>query len=145
MPNIAALLKSEISRVARKEIRTETASTKKASTAHRAEIAALKRRLLVLERQIRELAKTGGRRVPAVEPELASTPGRFSSKGLTSLRRRLGLSAHALGLLIGSSSQSVYNWEDGTTRPQAKYLAAIAFVKTRSKTQIAARLRELQT
>lgn len=96
-------------------------------------------------RQIRELAKASGRRAPAVEPELAPTPERFSSKGLTSFRRRLGLSVHAFGLLIGSSSQSVYNWEDGKTRAQAKYLAAIAFVKTKSKTQIAARLRELQT
>ncbi len=145
MPNIASILKSEISRVARKEIRTETASTKKASTVHRAEIAALKRRLLVLERQIREVAGISDRRAPGVAPQVASAPKRFSSKGLTSLRRRLGLSAHAFGLLIGSSSQSVYNWEDGKTRPQSKYLAAIAFVKTKTKTQIAARLRELQT
>ena len=44
MPNIATILKHEISRVARREVRGETQSLKKAAGAHRAEIAALKRR-----------------------------------------------------------------------------------------------------
>ena len=44
MPNIASVFKDEIVRVARKEIRNELAALKKASTTHRAEIAALKRR-----------------------------------------------------------------------------------------------------
>ena len=45
MPNIATLLKSEISRVARKELRSETLSLKKATRTYRSEIAALKRRM----------------------------------------------------------------------------------------------------
>jgi hypothetical protein len=44
MPNIASLLKAEISRVARKEIRAEITALRKAATTHRSEIAALKRR-----------------------------------------------------------------------------------------------------
>jgi len=44
MPNIATLLKTEISRVARKELRGESQALKKAVSAHRSEIAALKRR-----------------------------------------------------------------------------------------------------
>jgi hypothetical protein len=43
MPNIASILKTEISRVARKEVRTEIETLKKASTHHRASIAALRR------------------------------------------------------------------------------------------------------
>jgi hypothetical protein len=41
---MASLLKSEISRVARKQVRAETASLKKSVGVYRAEIAALKRR-----------------------------------------------------------------------------------------------------
>jgi DNA-binding transcriptional regulator YiaG len=144
MPNIAAVLKSEISRIARKEARTATASTKKGSRSHRADIAALKKRVLALELQLRRIAKVGRKPTPEVEPEAAGTLSRFSPKGLKSMRRRLGLSAHDLGLLIGASSQSVYNWEDRKSRPQAKYLAALAFVKTKSKRDVAARLETLK-
>jgi len=43
MANIASLLKSEISRIARKEVRAETQTLKKASAQYRSDIAALKR------------------------------------------------------------------------------------------------------
>ena len=145
MLNIAAVLKSEISRIARKEVRAETGATKKASRSHRTEIATLKKRVQALEQHLRRVGKTGTKPVPAVETEPASGRRRFSAKGLKSMRRRLGLSAEDLGLLIGASSQSVYNWEDGKTRPQPKSLEVIDFVKTRGKREVAARLESLQT
>ena len=49
MPNIASILKDEISRVARKAVCVETESLKKAVGTYRTEIAALKRRAQVLE------------------------------------------------------------------------------------------------
>ena len=55
MPNIASILRDEISRVARKEVRSETAGLKKAVSAYRAEIAALKRRAQALEQELRFL------------------------------------------------------------------------------------------
>jgi hypothetical protein len=58
MPNIAALLKSEISRVARKEVRGETLALKKATRTYRSEIAALKRRTQELEHQLRRLSRS---------------------------------------------------------------------------------------
>ena len=61
MSNIASVLKEEISRIARKEIRRETASLKKSSTMYRSEIAALKRRVHELERQLRRAAGEGSR------------------------------------------------------------------------------------
>lgn len=50
MPNIASILKAEISRVARKEVRTEIETLKKASVAHRSSIAELRRQVSALER-----------------------------------------------------------------------------------------------
>ena len=69
---------------------------------------------------------------------------RFSAKGLASQRQRLGLSAEQCGLLLGASSQSVYNWEQGKTRPLARHLPAIAAVRGMSKKDAAARLQSLQ-
>jgi polyhydroxyalkanoate synthesis regulator phasin len=65
MSNIASVLKDEISRLARKEIKRETSALKKSSTAYRSEIAALKRRVQELERQLRRVGRGGGRATPA--------------------------------------------------------------------------------
>jgi DNA-binding transcriptional regulator YiaG len=144
MPNIAALLKSEISRVARKEVRAETSSLKKAASAYRSDIAALKRRAHALEQQLLSLSKLSATLAPAAENEVSSETRRFSAKGLASQRRRLGLSAGDLGLLVGASSQSIYNWEEGKVRPRAKHLPAIAALRTLGKKEAAARLESLK-
>ena len=138
MPNIASALKSEISRIARKEIRAEIDSLKKAANTYRSEIAALKRRALSLEHDLRTLAKASPKSAaaPAEDPDAA--PRRFSAKGLASQRKRLGLSADAVGLLIGTTGQSIYNWEAGKARPRHAHLAAIAALKTLSKKTAAA-------
>ena len=127
MSNLATTLKEEISRVARKEVRRETMALKKASAAYRSEIAALKRRALELERQLRLLGKRTERSAPtaANDEDSISQGVRFSARSMASQRRRLGLSAAECGLLIGASAQSVYNWEEGRARPRAHHLPAI--------------------
>ena len=136
MPDIASVLKSEIARIARKEIRAELEGLKKSVSAYRTEIAALKRRSDLLEKTLRQLHKSARKPMPAHRQESAKAL-RFSPKGLASQRRRLGLSADACGLLLGASGQSVYNWEAGKARPRASHLAAIAALKGLSKTQAA--------
>ena len=144
MPNVASILKSEIARVARKEVRGETLALRKAVSAYRSEIAALKRRANAVEQLLRRLA-TGQSKV-SVGSEVDPDPGtfRFSAKGLASQRQRLGLSAEQCGLLLGASSQSVYNWEQGKTRPLARHLPAIAAVRGMSRKDATARLQTLQ-
>jgi DNA-binding transcriptional regulator YiaG len=144
MPNIAALLKAEISRVARKEMRSETAALKKAAKLHRAEIVALKRRTQALEEQLRRLGRASAKAVPLPIESVPSAKPRFSAKGLASQRRRLGLSAQDLGLLVGASSQSIYNWEQGKARPLERHLSAIASIRALGRREAAARLASLQ-
>jgi DNA-binding transcriptional regulator YiaG len=59
---------------------------------------------------------------------------------LASQRRRLGLSAGDCGLLLGVSAQSIYNWEEGKARPQAKHLPALAALKSLGKKEAALHL-----
>jgi len=143
MPNIASILKSEISRVARKEVRGEALGLKGAVSACRAEIAALKRRTQSLEQDLRRLSKTSAMIAPVAASEVSSKALRFSPKGLASQRRRLALSANACGLLVGASGQSVYNWEAGKARPRAAHLPGIAALRTLGKKEAAARLAAL--
>jgi len=145
MPNIASILKDEISRVARKEVRSETAGLKKAVSAYRAEIAALKRRAQALEQELRRLSKAGTKAAPAAATEEPSREAlRFSAKSLAAQRQRLGLSADDCGRLVGASGQSIYNWEAGTVRPRAKHLPALAALKQFGKKEAAAHLATLQ-
>ena len=140
MPDILSVLKSEIARIARKEIKRHTQPLKQSAVGHRREIAALKRRVHDLEGEIRRLAKGRPGAVAAAEAPPAASGLRFSAKGFASLRRRLGLSAAELGQLLGASSLSVYKWEQGKAKPRAKYLAAIAEVRGIGKREAAARL-----
>ena len=136
MPNIASVLKSEIARVARKEVRAEVESLKKAVNTHRSEIAALKRRAQALEQALKRIQKSQPKPGPLAAPD-SGKPLRFSAKGLAKQRQRLGLSAEAVGKLVGASGQSVYNWEDGETRPRASHLPAIVALHSLSKKQAA--------
>lgn len=139
MPNIATVLKSEITRVARKEARAENAQLKKVSSQYRADIAALKRRILGLEKLIKDLAKPTAKRLAAATAE-APALQRFSAKGLAAQRKRLGLTASQFGALLGVSDQSIYKWEDAKSRPRSSHLPAIATIRLMTKKEAAARL-----
>jgi DNA-binding transcriptional regulator YiaG len=147
MANIATLLKSEISRVARKQVRVEIPNLKKAAAAQRAELGALKRRVQALEIELRRLLRSSAKasRAQGDEADKAPSPSlRFSAKGLASQRQRLELSAEDCGLLLGTSGQSVYNWEAGKARPRARYLPAIAALRAMGKKAAAAQLAALR-
>ncbi|RYE44017.1 MAG: helix-turn-helix domain-containing protein [Hyphomicrobiales bacterium] len=141
MPNIAIALKQEIGRLARKELRSETEPLKKAVAAYRKEIAALKRRMETLERQQKRLAK------PVPSRQSVETDGdvhlRFRADGFAQHRKRLGLSAREMGLLLDASPLSVYKWEAGKAKPRAKHLAAIAAVRKLGRKDAAKRLEAL--
>lgn len=144
MPNIATLLKSEISRLARKEVRAETEALKKATARYRSEIAELKRQIAALQRQVKAAAsgRTRAAVADAAEGDGADAR-RFSAKGLASHRRRLGLSAEAFGALVGVTGQSIYKWEAGKARPRAAQMDSIAQLRKMGKREAQKRLEAL--
>jgi DNA-binding transcriptional regulator YiaG len=139
MPNIATVLKGEISRIARKEVRAETESLKKQSSQYRGQIAELKRQVADLEKLLRKQSK-GIREAPAAQAgDTAATAGlRFRSKGFATHRKRLGLSAAQAGALLGVSGQTIYHWEAGKARPRASQLPRIDALRKLTKKGAAA-------
>jgi DNA-binding transcriptional regulator YiaG len=133
MPNIASVLKSEIARIARREVRAETERLKQASVAYRAQIRDLREQMAALERQVAQLTKANGTsRSVAVPAEAGSV--RFSPLKLRRHRERLDLSAAKFGKLFGVSAQTVYNWEAGT-RPDKNHLMMISQLRRLTKRQ----------
>ena len=139
MPNFASVLKDEIVRLARKEVRKEVEGLKKASALYRSEIAGLKRRVAELEKQ-RVRQEKSPRKVESEGEGEETTRLRFSAKRFAAQRQKLGVSAGDMGTLLGVSAQTVYNWEAGKSRPRQQQLAAIASVRKLGKRKAQAQL-----
>jgi DNA-binding transcriptional regulator YiaG len=145
MTNLASTLKSEMGRVARRETKGEIDSLRKSVAQHRSDLAALKRRTLDLERLTKGLAKSLSKGLPS-QPQAnegGETKLRFRAGGFATLRKKLGLSAEAMGKLLRVSGQSVYHWEQGKASPRTSQLPAIAAVRKLGKREAQARLAKL--
>jgi DNA-binding transcriptional regulator YiaG len=151
MPNIANVLKAEIIRLARKEVRDECSSLKKTVATQRTENAALKRRVQALEAVVKRLSRSQdavrSKAPTEVNGQASEAPGagtRFSAKGLAANRQRLELSAADFGRLLGVSGQSIYAWEAGKARPRAEAVTAIAALRSLGKREAASKLDALK-
>lgn len=128
--------------LARKELKKEIEPIRKLVAAQRREIAALKKSLA-----------TGARHSPAparpkAQVDVANASDsrlRFIAKGFRTHRTRLGLSAEDMGVLIGVSGATVYNWEQGKSSPRQRQLPAIAAVRGIGKKAALVRLEALKS
>ena len=145
MPNIAAVLKDEIRRLAKREIKAATSTTKQAVVQYRRDIAQLKRELQLQKRKTAFLEAQERKRLdqpPAAdEGELSGV--RHSARSVPAQRKRLGLSAAAFGKLVGVSGLTVFNWEHGKARPRQDRLAALVAVRTMGRREALAKLEVL--
>lgn len=139
----AATLKSEISRLSRKELKSVTESLKKSVSNHRAETSQLKRRISELERMIAKMMKSAVPHTPSASDLEATAKLRFRPAGFAKKRATLGLSAREMGQLVGVSSLTIYNWEAGKTKPRPSQMSAIDSVRKMGKRQATAALAAL--
>jgi DNA-binding transcriptional regulator YiaG len=141
MSNLLTELKSEISRISKKQIRTDSLALKKSNLQLRSDIADLKRRITALEVAAKKMLK--GQQAspqPKAEESIAAPSLRFSAEGFSSLRKKLGLSGNDMAKLLGVSNQSVYHWESGKSKPRAAQLAAISQIRKLGKKEAAEKL-----
>lgn len=142
MATIGEVLKHEIARLSRREIRKAVEPLRKAATTHRSDIAALKREIATLRKQVATQRRIG---VAPIEPPGDDVPLRFVAKGLRTLRNRFGMSAADFGLLIDIGGQTVLNWENKHTIPSREQVAKIAALRPLGKRDAVARLEVLKT
>lgn len=138
MPGIASVIKDEITRLCKKELRSQLDPVRSASARYRSDIADLKRRLAVLEKQNQKLQK----QIPAPVEALVNDDRklRFVPKGLVSLRKRLGVTVEELAVLLDVSPQTIYNWQTGKSVPRRAQLEKLASIRSMGKREAEAKL-----
>jgi len=129
MPSIAAVFKQEITRLARKEVKMQTEVIRRANTHHRRDIAQLKRQVAGLSKQVAYLEQQERKRAAKGMPVAIAEGRRFSAHGLKTHREKVGLSAADYSQLVGVTAQTVYNWEQGKSKPRDEQLAALVAVR----------------
>ena len=144
MPNIAVMLRQEITRLARREIRSQTQGLRKASAQFRRDIAELKRYVSELKSEFARLERRVGKDVAPEIAEADPAKVRFTAKSVISHRRSLSISAARYGRLIGVTAHTIYKWEHGTSRPRRAQLSAFASIRRLSKTETLARLQQMR-
>ena len=143
MSELTKVLRTEISRVAKKEARGLVEPVHKSSSAAKRELVALKRRVAGLEQALSILKKLTRNPAAAFKPVGPARAIRFTARGVRAQRDRLGMSAEDFGKLLGVSSQAIYNWEHGAARPRTALLDRLAVVRAIGKREARARLRSL--
>jgi DNA-binding transcriptional regulator YiaG len=144
MPNIAVTFRQEITRLARREIRSQTQGLRKASAQFRRDIAGLKRHASKLKSEVARLERRAGKDFAQQITEAAPPKSRFTAKGVISQRSSLGISAADYGKLIGVTGHTVYKWEHGTSRPRRAQLSALASIRRLGKREALARLEQMR-
>ena len=148
MPNIEKSLREEITRICRGVMSRELAALRRDNAAQRKDIDELKRRLAIEERQSRAYAhalhierSARVQATPLHHPETSNKgQHRFSAKGLKTLRQHLDLSPRQFGILLDVSRVTIYNWEQGRSRPPKRSLRAIDALRGTSKREAQDRL-----
>jgi len=143
MPNIASLLKAEIERVTKKQIKAATSPMMSKITALKTELVASKKLIIELQQSLKQLAKSKPNTTTTSPTK--SVNSRITAQGIKSLRKRLGLTAAEVGLLCGCTGASVYKWEAAEAYPRAAQVAAIASLRPMGKKAIRAQLNALQS
>ena len=130
MGKIETAVKSEITRLAKKEIRAVCGPLAR-------DVRELKRTVSSLRKTLASLAKTGkewtkqtrAQKAELKAPEEEVKAARFSPRLIRSLRKRLGLSQQQLATAVGVSTVSVGLWEQGKTRPTGPNRTALVALR----------------
>lgn len=135
MPNFAAVLKTEIARLARRSIRPLIVPLKR-------DVAALKRAMAELKRLVARLTKDNARVVADLNSRIAAPArasedevrqARLSPRLIRAQRKRLGLSRDAFAKLVGVTGGAVLAWEGGRSKPRSAAKSAIVAVRKLGK------------
>ena len=130
MPKIEQVLKSEIIRLAKKQIRTVCGPLAQDVRELTRRVSQLRKTVVALDKIRATLeAKTAAEGTKLEAPEEKVKAARLSPLLIKKLRTRLGISQGQLARLVGVSGPAVAHWELGRSRPQGSNKAALVALR----------------
>lgn len=130
MPNVGQVLKDEIGRLARREIRATCDPLRKQLQTLRRAVRAQQDTIDKLEKSLTKMvdqtAAATGTSLYAPAQDEGKTRVRVSAASIRRHRHRLRLSQAQLGELLSVSTNTIVRWEKGTSTPRAQHRTALA-------------------
>ena len=144
MPNLATLLKEEISKIVRQEVQDQMRDLKKTIREQRDALARLEKQ--AGPAKAKTVAKPAAKSVakPAAKPAAGDRRKqlRIAPNTIKKHRKRLKLSQAELGEILNVSTNTVLRWEAGTSKPRSKHLPGLDQLRTISKRELKKQLSE---
>jgi len=139
---IDSTIKAEIQRLAKHEVRVAFRPLRREVWGIRLKLSNLLKGFAPLNRWVKEAAQSKSK-----ESKLAASPEEVKASRLTperilGLRKKLGLSQRALGVLVGASLGAVASWEKGNFRPRGEKKAALVGLRKVRKRDVKKTLAE---
>ncbi len=145
MANFAQLLKEEITRLSKKEVRTAIAPVFTAIQTLRKANMEQKKKLAELEHLFQKYA--------SAIPEMQSSPDgkglsfdkktRLGPGGIIRIRKRLGLDRQSMSRLLGVNPNSIFLWEHGKNKPRPNMREKILSMRDLTRKDIQEQLKAL--
>ncbi len=143
MGKLESTIKSEIQRLAKREIRSTFIPLRREVRAMRLRLSSLSKNFSVLDRLTKEqLQKVPKKGLEASPEEVKAS--RLTPDRIRRLRNKLGISQRELGVLTGSSLGAVLSWEKGKFKPKGEKKAALVALRKFRKREVQRILAEKQ-
>ncbi len=134
MGQLESTLKSEIQRLAKREVRAVSIPLKREVRTLRVTLSKLSKAMSTPERFAKERAKEAKPKLEASPEEVKAS--RLTGPRIRNLRLKLGLSQRELGILTGASLVTVGMWEQGKFRPQGEKKSALVALRKVGKREV---------
>ena len=127
MPNVGMVIKDEITRLARKEIRAAVDPLRKQVRGLRQTVKSQTETIDRLEKALKKMVGQAGSgaKTSLYAPDTVETKARVTPASIRRNRLRLGLSQAQLGQLLGVSTNTIVRWEAGSSAPRAHHRTAL--------------------
>ena len=135
MGKLESTIKSEIQRLAKREIRATFVPLRREVRAMRIRLSSLSKNFSVLNRLAKEqLQKKPKKELEAAPEEVKAS--RITPDRIRRLRNKLGISMRELGILTGVGLSAVQSWERGKFKPRGEKKAALVALRKLRKREV---------
>ncbi len=135
MGKLEFTIKSEIERLAKREIRSTFVPLRKEVRSIRLKCSGLSKDFTVLNRLTKEQLQKVPKKGLEVTPEEVKA-SRLTPNRIRGLRKKLGISMRELGVLTGSSLGAILSWEKGKFKPRGDKKAALVALRKLKKREV---------